>query len=50
MTTQVRPVRKSPFWGALLSLLWPGLGHWYGQSYRTGAWLAFAALGFNLGV
>lgn len=43
-------MRKNPIWGAMLSLLWPGLGHWYGQSYRIGAWLALSALGWNLGL
>lgn len=43
-------MRKNAIWGAMLSLLCPGLGHWYGQSYRVGAWLALSAAACNFGL
>ena len=42
--------RKSAIWAAILSLVWPGLGHIYGQSYRLGARLALAMLCWMLGL
>lgn len=46
-----RPLkRKSAIWAAILSIIWPGLGHVYGQSYRLGARLALAMLFWLLGI